>query len=291
MANRQNLVRREAARRCPIAWLLVALIAATVLQLRGSLSAEKAFVNVVGKGGVSRYAGTRTVGVVRHAEEDDDDDEEYEFQGGTTLLSVADAVPGMAYTGTVTGIAKFRGGSPKAGQELGVNVDLGLGKDVLVIKNKAVSGRADEIVLENTFKKGTVVKVWACPRTDADLEKDIYPFSLVPNKVFPTRRDTPVSKFQELVGQQVMGFVSGSAAFGAFVVIKNKEGEFGQGLLPAKLGGDALEVGSVTKVKVLSIDVDKNQLTLCIREPAPRAGDTAPPPAEAAEPEPVSATG
>lgn len=96
-------------------------------------------------------------------------------------------------------------------------------------------------------------------------------------------------KFQ--VGQIIEGTVTGIKPFGAFVSLDATT----QGLVHIshithgylENINDAIKVGDTVKVKILSIDTDKNKISLSIKEtqekpkPASRSGNSRPPKKEA----------
>jgi len=203
------------------------------------------------------------------AEADDDDEYEYDEDyipvSSMSMLSV-----GKELEGVVTRV-----------QDRIVLVDVGVEKEGLVPISKLLErGRVEHP--SEAVKEGDSVKVWVVEVEQAEnIRQSKLILSMAKNKVLDQRNLGPqadLAEFKDVESTEWLdGLVVNKQDFGTFVSVKSPTSDGrAQGLVyitEVKEGG--ADIAEPVKVRVLSVDPERNRMSLSMKEPAPPRGDTA----------------
>ena len=168
------------------------------------------------------------------------------------VLELTDLTEGMELMGTVRNVIDF-----------GAFVDIGVHQDGLV----HISQLSDRMVKHpsDVVKVGDVVKVRVLA---VDVKKKRISLTMRTDPAAPRRthekRPKPPKKLRlsELTeGMELQGTVQGTESFGAFVDI----GAVRNGLLHISRMDGELSVGDAVRVKILSVDTEKNRISLTMK--------------------------
>lgn len=203
-------------------------------------------------------SGNRHSLAARGGAEDDDD---YEYI--PSEIEIASLQPGQVLSGVVVNLAAF-----------GAFVDVGATKPGLVPLGR-MSEKTISSVSDMKLTIGDTVKVWVCDVKPAEQK---FSLSMVGSKA-----PADLTPFQDFAatGEWIDGKVVTIKNFGIFVQVEARGGDIvASGLVPLREIKEGFvedpeqeaKVGDQVKVRVIRVDLEKNQMSFSMKEPKAAEG-------------------